>query len=247
MKNFDVKKVTFDLIDWIKDYFDKQPSAEGAIIGVSGGKDSTVVAKLLVESLGKARVFGVLMPNGEQKDIKDSLEVVELLDIDYEIVNINDAYIGLLKEIGDINRQALINIPPRLRMTTLYALGQDKGYRVAGTGNLSERYVGYTTKWGDSACDFNPIGNLTTEEVCAIGEYLGLPKHLVYKTPSDGLCGATDEDNLGFTYRQVNDYIKKGTCGDKGVDQKIWAKNIVNEHKQKLVPTFNPVEEITKF
>lgn len=239
-KNFNGEKVAKDIINWIKEYFNNQPSAKGAVIGISGGKDSTVVSKLLVEALGKDRVMGVLMPRGDQKDINDSLTVVENLGIKYKIVNIAEAYDGIVSAIGEeeISSQGKINISPRLRMTVLYAIGASCGYRVAGTGNKSERYVGYTTKWGDSAFDFNPIADLTTEEVQAVGEALGLPRDLVYKAPSDGLSGKTDEDNLGFTYKQVNDVIENGTSGDIEIDKKIQQKHEWNRHKWEKVPQF---------
>jgi len=239
-KDFNAKKVCEDIINWIREYFDKQPGAKGAIIGISGGKDSTIVAKLLAEALGKDRVFGVLMPNGEQKDIEDSLRVVELIGIPYKIVNIEKAYKGLLEATAEENLsdEAKINMAPRLRMTTLYAMAANMHYRVCGTGNRSEAFIGYTTKWGDSAYDFNPIGNLTTEEVIAIGDSLGLLYELVHKTPSDGLSGKSDEDKLGFTYKQVNDYMEKGSCGDKEIDKKIRLKHEYNKHKQTLPPKF---------
>ncbi|MGL4772550.1 MAG: NAD(+) synthase [Clostridium sp.] len=241
MRDFDVNVVKGEIIEWIRNYFKAQPSAKGAVIGISGGKDSTVVSKLLVEALGKDRVFGVLMPNGEQKDIDDSLRVVKELGINYRVVNIEQAYDGLLNAIGNecISKQGMINIPPRLRMTTLYAIGATMGYRVAGTGNKSEGFVGYTTKWGDNACDFNPIGNLNTAEVVALGDALGLPYELTHKAPSDGLTGLTDEDNLGFTYDQVNKYMDEGTCGDLNVDEKIKLKHEYNLHKSNRIPTWN--------
>ncbi len=234
--NFDVNKESKNIINWIKEYFDNQPNAKGAIIGISGGKDSTIVAKLLVEALGKDRVFGVLMPNGDQKDISDSLRVVKLLEIKYKIVNIEKAYNGLLEGINeeDLSIDAKINIPPRLRMATLYALGSNIHYRVCGTGNKSEGFVGYTTKWGDNAFDFNPIGDLTTEEVIAVGDSLGLPYELVHKTPSDGLTGQSDEEKLGFSYEQINKYIEQGSCGDIEIDKKIKLKNEYNKHKTEL-------------
>lgn len=235
-KDFNVEKVTNNIINWIKDYFNGQASAKGAIIGISGGKDSTVVSKLLVEALGKDRVFGVLMPNGVQKDIEDSIRVVENLGIPYKIINIEKAYNGLVSELGDMTTQALTNIPPRLRMTTLYALGATMGYRVSGTGNRSESFVGYTTKWGDSACDFNPIGDLSTDEVVAVGDYLNLPSDLVHKTPSDGLSGKSDEESLGFTYADVNKYMETGSSGNTDIDHQIKVKYENNSHKRQLVP-----------
>lgn len=239
-KDFNVDIICENIINWIKDYFKAQPNAKGAIIGISGGKDSLVAAKLLVEALGKERVFGVLMPNGEQKDISDSLRVVDILGIKYKIVNIEKSYKGLLEgvEENNLSFDAKINIPPRLRMTTLYAIGASLHYRVCGTGNKSEGFVGYTTKWGDSAFDFNPIGDLTTEEVIAVGDCLGLPYELVHKTPSDGLTGQSDEEKLGFTYKHINEYIENGTCGNSEIDEKIRLKHEYNAHKGILPPKY---------
>lgn len=232
-----------NIINWIREYFNAQPGAKGAVIGISGGKDSSVTVKLLVEALGKERVFGVLMPNGEQKDIEDSLRVVNILGINYKIVNIEKAYNGLLEGIEEnkLSTDAKINIPPRLRMTTLYAIGASMNCRVCGTGNKSEAFVGYTTKWGDSAYDFNPIGNLTTDEVVAVGDFLGLPYELVHKTPSDGLSGKSDEEKMGIFYEQINEYIEKGSCGNKEVDEKIRLKHDYSEHKRVLPPKYESV------
>lgn len=239
-EGFDAKKETVNIVKWIKTYFAKQSNSTGAIIGISGGKDSTIVAKLLVEALGKENVFGVLMPNGNQKDIRDSLRVIDLIGIRYELINIDKTYKKLVQTIGsrELTSQAQINIAPRIRMTVLYAMGSSMGYRVCGTGNLSERFVGYTTKWGDNVCDFNPIGNLTTEEVRAIGDYLALPFDLVHKIPSDGLCDKSDEDSLGFTYDQVNLVIEKGTCGDRAIDNKILSRSAYNRHKSEPIPMY---------
>jgi NAD+ synthase len=210
-KDFNGDIVCKNIINWIREYFKAQPNAKGAIIGISGGKDSLVAAKLLVEALGKERVFGVLMPNGVHKDIDDSLRGVDILGIDYKIVNIEKAYNGLLEGIEEnsLSNDAKINIPPRLRMTTLYALGAN-------------------------AFDFNPIGDLTTEEVIAVGDALGLPYELVHKTPNDGLSGQSDEEKLGFSYQQINEYIENGSCGDKEIDEKIKLKHEYNKHKRRL-------------
>ncbi len=229
-----------NVINWIKEYFKENADAQGAVIGLSGGKDSSVVSKLLVEALGKDKVFGVLMPNGVQKDIDDSLKLVEFLGIEYQVVNIQEAYDGILNAIGEdnISKQGKINISPRLRMTTLYAIASSKNYRVAGTGNKSEGFVGYTTKWGDNAHDFNPIATLNTEEVVALGDALGLPHELAHKTPSDGISGLSDEDNLGFTYKQINTFMEKGTTGNTELDQKISMTNKRNLHKSNPIPFF---------
>lgn len=239
-KDFNAEKVCKGIINWIKEYFKDQPSAKGAIIGISGGKDSLVAVKLLVEALGKERVFGVLMPNGEQKDIDDSLRIVDILGINHKVVNIEKAYNGLLEgiDVDTLSLDAKINIPPRLRMTTLYAIGASMHYRVCGTGNKSEGFVGYTTKWGDNAFDFNPIGDLTTDEVIAVGDSLGLPYELVHKTPSDGLSGQSDEEKLGFSYKQINAYIENSTSGNAEIDEMIRLKHEYNKHKGIMPPKY---------
>lgn len=217
------------IIQFLRTYFEKT-NGKGAVIGISGGKDSTIVAKLLVDAVGKENVLGVLMPNGEQKDIEDSKRVCELLDIDYTIVNISDAYESMIDGIQSvydsnlpnvyggytkngrslsISDKALTNIPPRIRMTILYAIAQSLGYRVAGTGNKSEAFIGWFTKWGDGGCDIDPIAHLTCTEVIELGDYLGLPYDLVHKTPADGLTSKSDEENLGFTYAEIDRLIYK--------------------------------------
>ena len=212
------------LIRGIK-YYCETTNCKGFVIGCSGGKDSTVVAKLLVDALGKDRVFGVLMPNGVQKDISDSYKVCRLLDIDHQEVDIHYMYRELLQAIHNdctqldtaitmnhniysITEKAKTNILPRLRMTVLYAIAQSRGFRVCGTGNLSEHYIGWFTKWGDGACDFNPIAHLTCTEVIELGHYMGLPTELVDKTPSDGLTGKSDEENFGFTYKELDEFLR---------------------------------------
>ena len=200
MSNFDVKKVTNDCVQWIKDFFEKNGKDCMAVVGISGGKDSSVVAALSVEALGKDRVIGVLMPNGEQSDIDMARKLVEFLDIRNFEVNIKDAVCGVLNNLPfngyDISEQTVTNLPARIRMATLYAISQSMNGRVANTCNLSENWVGYCSKFGDAAGDFSPLENLTVTEVKAIGRELGLPSELVDKTPTDGLCGKTDEDNL---------------------------------------------------
>lgn len=257
--SIDAKKLTEQCVDWIKDWFENRSGhAKGVVIGISGGKDSSVVAGLCVKALGKDKVLGVLMPNGEQPDISDSVEICEFLGIKYRVVNIGQVVDVLNNAIRysksyyeenfvdnfmPLSPHTQTNIPPRIRMSVLYAIGQELGYRVAGTGNASEAFVGYTTKHGDSAYDFNPIGNLMTEEVIAVGDYIGLPTHLVHKIPSDGLCGKSDEENLGYTYEQVNMVIKEGTCGDPEIDEKIWSAFEYNIHKMFLAPKFRPVRD----
>ena len=189
------------ILDFLNNY-KNETNCRGVVLGISGGKDSTVVA-MLAKKIWGDNVVGVLMPNGMQKDISDSQEIVKTLNIRNYTVEIFNAYMSLISSIelqmsGRISEKALTNIPPRLRMTTLYAIAQTLGYRVIGTGNFSEAYVGWTTKWGDSAYDFNPIANLTCTEVMEVGKVLaaefGLPEKYVVKTPSDGLSGKSDED-----------------------------------------------------
>lgn len=196
-----VEKLTNEVIAWIQDWFNnKSGNAKGVILGISGGKDSSIVAALCAKALGKDKVCGVLMPNGEQRDIDDAIEICKFLGIRYRIVNIASIVEALNNSIRfspayyeneemdkffPLSAHTQTNIPPRVRMTILYAIGQELGYRVVGTGNFSERFIGYFTKWGDGACDFNPVGWLNTEEMIAIGNYLNLPGHLVNKEPTD--------------------------------------------------------------
>ena len=242
-----MNKLTTNCIEWIRQYF-KETNGRKAVIGISGGKDSSVVAGLCVAALGKENVIGVLMPNGVQNDIADSDQLVKHLGIDSLVVNIQYAYMNLVNQINEkhISSQAQINMPPRLRMTTLYGVAQNIGGRVANTCNLSEDIVGYATIYGDSAGDFAPLARLTTEEIVAIGDDLGLPHNLVHKTPSDGLCGKTDEDNLGCTYHEINELIRNGTKGPNF--ELIIKKYKANKFKTDMirVPAFEPNNPILK-
>ena len=240
MSNFNVKKVKEELINWVREWFDENGSGCNAVIGISGGKDSTVVAALCTAALGKDRVFGVLMPNGTQKDISDSIRVCDHLGIKKTTINIKEAVDAEIKSvtsslkefnINEITHQTLINIPPRIRMTTLYAVSQSINGRVINTCNLSEDWVGYSTRYGDAAGDVSPLANLTVEEVRLLGLELGLPYDLVYKTPSDGLCGKTDEDSLGFTYATLDKYIRTGICEDQKIKDRIDYLHKINLHK----------------
>ena len=239
---FDVEKVTADAVQWIRDWFDENGKDCNAVIGISGGKDSSVVAALCVQALGKDRVIGVLMPNGEQNDIDCSKQLVAYLGIPYFVCNIKesvDGAIASLKNAGvEMSRQAHVNLPPRIRMATLYALSQSMNGRVANTCNLSEDWVGYSTRYGDAAGDFSPLGKLTVREVKEIGRYLGLPENLVEKVPSDGLSGKTDEDNLGFTYAVLDEYIRTGVCENEETKAKIDRLHRLNEFKLKPIPCF---------
>lgn len=237
---FDAIKVKNDCVQWIRDWFEVNGKDCNAVIGISGGADSTVVAALCVEALGKDRVFGVLMPNGEQSDISDSINLVNHLDILYTTVNIQDAYYDIVNNIDLplISNQTKTNLPPRIRMATLYAISQSVNGRVANTCNLSEDWVGYSTRYGDSVGDFSPLSNLTKTEVKEIGRVLGLPNELVYKVPSDGLCGKTDEDNLGFTYDVLDKYIRTGEIEDTDIKAKIDSMHEKNLFKLQLMPSF---------
>lgn len=241
---FKVENVTDSVVKWIKDWFEENGKNCNAVVGISGGKDSSVVAALCAKALGKDRVIGVLMPNGIQSDISDSKQLVEHLGIKNFVCNIKDATDGVIKSLDvcglQLNEQARINLPPRIRMSTLYAVSQSLNGRVANTCNLSEDYVGYSTRYGDSAGDFAPIAHLTVAEVIQIGVYLGLPKNLTSKTPSDGLSGKSDEDKLGFTYAVLDKYIRTGICENKDTKDRIDYLNKINAFKLKVIPAFKP-------
>lgn len=241
MSKFDANKVKNECVAWIQSFFEKNGPDCNAVLGISGGKDSSVVAALCVEALGRDRVIGVLMPCGEQPDIDMSKLVVEHLGIRSVEINIKNAVDALLAEIGtsvEITDQTRINLSPRIRMSTVYAVSQSMNGRVANTCNLSEDWVGYSTRYGDAAGDFSPLAHLTVTEVKVIGRTLGLPEVLVEKTPSDGLCGKTDEDNLGFTYATLDRYIREGVCEDETVKERIDDLHQKNKFKLELMPCF---------
>lgn len=240
MAKFDAVKVKNDIVDWIRNWFNDNGKDCNAIIGISGGKDSSVVAALCVEALGKDRVFGVLMPNGEQSDIDSAYALVNHLGIKSTVVNIQDAYYGVINNIDLplISNQTKVNLPCRLRMSVLYAVSQSINGRVANTCNLSEDWIGYSTRYGDSVGDFSPLSDLTVTEVRAIGHALGLPVELVDKVPADGLCGKTDEDNLGFTYEKLDKYIRTGKCDDYEIKKCIDELHFKNQFKLKLMPKY---------
>jgi len=240
---FNAEKVKNECVEWIRDFFEKNGPDCNAVVGVSGGKDSSVAAALCVEALGKDRVIGVLMPCGEQHDIDMAYMLVNHLGIRHYVVNIKDAVDGVINSLPDdfpITPQTKQNIPPRIRMTTLYAVSQSNNGRVVNTCNLSEDWVGYSTRYGDSVGDFSPLSNLTVAEVKEIGHLTGLPKELVEKTPIDGLCGKTDEDNLGFTYAVLDKYIRTGICEDEDIKKLIDRKHKMNLFKLELMPSFKP-------
>lgn len=236
------------LIDWIKDYFVKNGNENTpAVIGISGGKDSTIAAALLVRALGPERVIGVRMPEGEQHDIEEARRVCNILDIPSYEINIGQVCYTLSGAIpselfltSKTGKVYYNNTPARIRMTTLYGVAALVGGRVVNTCNYSENYIGYSTKYGDEAGDFSLFGNLTVEEVLAIGDTLEeLPADLVHKTPEDGLSDKTDEDNIGFTYQTLDDYLRRGITPDINTYHKIAKMHEASRHKDCLdIPTF---------
>ena len=239
---FDALRVKNDCVQWIRDFFAANGPDCNAVVGISGGKDSSVVAALCVEALGADRVIGVLMPCGEQADIDCSLKLVNHLGIRHYIVNIKDAVEGLKAAMPadlPLSTQSITNLPPRIRMTTVYAVSQSVNGRVCNTCNLSEDWVGYSTRYGDSVGDFSPMSHLTVTEVKAIGHLLNLPAELVEKVPIDGLCGKTDEENLGFTYAELDEYIRTGYIADPVKKEMIDRRHRANLFKLELMPMFH--------
>ena len=242
---FDALKVKNECVEWIRKFFEENGKGCNAVVGISGGKDSSVVAALCAEALGKDRVIGVLMPCGEQADISYSYKLVEHLGIKHFVINVKDAIEGLkgaFPEEIELTSQANINLPPRIRMATLYAVSQCFNGRVANTCNLSEDWVGYSTRYGDAAGDFSPLAKITVTELKEIGHLMGLPYDLVEKVPIDGLCDKTDEDNLGFTYAMLDKYIRTGEIDDLEKKEKIDRLHKMNLFKLQMMPMFEPSE-----
>ena len=236
---FDVNAVKDACVLWIRQFFEENGKGCNAVVGISGGKDSSVAAALCVEALGKDRVIGVLMPCGEQADIDCAKALVDHLDIRRYVVNIKDAVDGVTNAIPfELSKQSTTNLPARIRMATLYAVSQSCNGRVVNTCNLSEDWVGYSTRYGDAAGDFSPLSRLTVTEVKAIGRLLGLPAFLVDKVPIDGLSGKTDEENLGFTYAALDRYIREGVIDDEEAKAKIDRLHRQNLFKLQLMPVF---------
>ena len=239
---FCARKTKEALIVWIRAWFEKNGRDCNAVIGISGGKDSSVCAALCVQALGKDRVIGVLMPNGTQSDIADSRQLVEHLGIRSVTVNIAGAVDAIHTQLRTARiaatAQTEINLPPRVRMSVLYAVSQSMNGRVINTRNLSEDWVGYSTRYGDSAGDVSLLGKLTVQEVKALGREMGLPENLVEKTPSDGLCGSSDEQKLGFSYAVLDRYIREGYCEDPVIREKIDELHRANRFKLELIPVF---------
>lgn len=250
---FDAAQTRDRLVQGIRELAREQGFTK-VVLGVSGGKDSTVVAALCARALGPDNVYGVLLPDGEQKDISDSLRVCEALGIRHRTVNIGAMHRELRRvtdQLGEIaapgeftvpaHRESDYNVGPRLRMTTLRYIAQALGARLAGTGNLSEITVGYCTKDGDTSCDFAVLAALTSVEVVEVGLTMPeLPRELVQKTPSDGLSGRSDEERLGVSYRDIHAYIRRGSCGNEEVDALIARKERANMHKRRMPVVIDP-------
>lgn len=248
-----IERIKANILQWLEEYKERT-HCRGVVLGISGGKDSTVVAMLAKKVWGD-NVLGVLMPNGSQADLDDSLEIAEMLGINFRVINIGNIYDSLLEMVEDdcagseyscgkvfnVTDKSKTNIPPRLRMTVLYAVAQSLGYRVIGTGNASEAYIGWCTKWGDTACDLNPLAHITCTEVIELGKNLaqefGLSERFAVKAPADGLSGKSDEDNFGFTYAVLDRYILTGECDDEAVAERIKQMHEITEHKRAMPVT----------
>jgi len=242
MYQFDAVHAANQCVQWIRDWFEENGKGCNAVLGISGGKDSSIVAAMCVKALGKERVIGVLMPKGEQFDIDYSVELCDFLDIKRYTINIAEAVDGIYNAIGnafEISNQTRFNLPPRIRMSVVYAVAQSNNGRVANTCNLSEDWVGYSTRYGDSVGDFSPLSCFTVTEVKQIGRILGLPEKFIEKPPIDGLCGKTDEDNLGFTYAALDRYIREGIEPEEEIKNKIDTMHKNNLFKLKFMPCFS--------
>lgn len=243
MYNFDAKQTAEKLVKWLRDYFDNNGQPINAVVGCSGGKDSTVVLAALTKAIGPDRIYAVLMPNGEQADIDDSYKVCEFLGLKPHVCNIQDAYNGVVGSVSgefEPTRQMRINLAPVLRMATLKAISQCVNGRFTCNGNASEAYIGWFTIDGDDRGSVKPLINMTVTEVIQVGEALGLPDWMIHKTPTDGLCGQTDEDKFGFTYEVLDKYIRTGEIDDLEVKAKIDDMHKRNAFKLKPMPSFEP-------
>ena len=237
-------------INWIREYVNKT-GAKGVVVGNSGGKDSAVVIAMATKALGKDKVITISMPcNSISQDLEDAKLVSETFGVEFLKIDLTESYNILEKDIDleltklniELNKDSKINIKPRMRMLTLYGVAQSLGFLVIGTGNLCERMVGYTTKWGDSASDFNPIANFTVDEVLEIGRYLGVPDKIINKAPNDGLGGQTDEEKMGVTYKQIAEYIETGKT-DENAMENIRKRNISSKHKREPIPVYEVKRE----
>jgi NAD+ synthase len=242
---FDAAKTKDEIITWIQNYFRKNGPDCNAVVGISGGKDSSIVAALCCEALGNGRVIGVLMPQGVQDDIDVARDLVKHLGIKSFEINIAETVNTLLAK-GRIaglcdSKQARVNLPARIRMATLFMVSQSMNGRVANTCNASENFVGWQTVGGDGFGQFSPLSKLTVTEVKAVGRELGLPEKFIEKAPADGLTGKTDEDNFGFTYEFLDKYIRTGEFGgDTATAAKIDRMHEANLFKDLPMPMYDP-------
>ena len=246
LNEYELKQRMNEAIEWIKEYVDNS-GAKGVIVGNSGGKDSATVIAMSVKALGKEKVVTVSMPcNSINTDYDDAKLVADTFGVRFIKNDLTEIYTKLEKQlnnstqklgINELTKEAQINIKPRLRMVTLYAIAQTLGYLVIGTGNLCEAMVGYTTKWGDNSADFNPIGNFTVDEVLEIGKMLEVPEKILEKAPNDGLGGLTDEEKMGIKYSQIAEMIETGNTDEKA-KQEILKRYNNSKHKRKLVPIY---------
>lgn len=240
----DIEKEVQNIEKWILEYVENA-HADGVVVGNSGGKDSATVIALATKALGKERVMTVAMPcNSIKTDIEDAKLVSNKFDVPLIEIDLTNTFNTLEKEIDKNIKpvaEAKINTKPRLRMTTLYYIAQSLNYLVIGTGNKCEAVVGYTTKWGDNAHDFNPIAEFTVEEVLQIGEYLGVPEKIIKKAPNDGLGGLTDEEKLGVTYKQIAEYIETGKTDGKALEI-IKKKEKLAKHKREPILVYHRIK-----
>ena len=232
------------VINWIKNYV-KESGAKGVVIGNSGGKDSAVVIGLCAKALGKEHVLAVALPcSSISEDLADAKLVADTFGVKMLTVDLTNTYNSLTNSIEEnleahLSTDSLINIRPRLRMTTLYAIGMQYGFLVAGTGNACERFIGYTTKWGDNASDFNPLAEFTVREVLEMGRILGVPSKILEKAPNDGLGLGSDEDKLGITYDEIEEYMKTGSTNNPNSLEKIEKLHKQSEHKRREIPVYH--------
>lgn len=232
---FETKIYMYDCIDWIREYFRLNGYNSMAVVGISGGIDSAVVAAMCVKALGKERVLGILMPNGVQSDIEVAKEVCDTLEINYYVANIAEAVEGIYNQLHSdkdyLGPVVMYNTPARIRMTMLYAYAAMVRGRVANTCNLSESYVGYDTKWGDNAGDFAPLQEFTKTEIYEMAALLPLPQSVLNAIPNDGMCGVSDEERFGFTYATLDKFIRGGANLSYEEHKRITEMHSAARHK----------------